>query len=141
MTLKKYVYIINEKDWPGMPAQTDYLKIGIYKESRNGSYPAYDRERALNQGNPRGVVILREWELNELAYLVEQIVHRKMRKLYKSRLEETNMTGHSEWFNVTFEQAVEIIQDVIENQLAHKNYLNGLEILNDELFDTLFSMD
>lgn len=108
------VYIIEEVDTPEIPAQTAYRKIGWLTKVASRHGPYYERERILNQGNVRGneVVFAVDVPTKEAARGLESFVHNYLDRIGCIRRgEETDKTGHSEWFKVTRTTAEESILD------------------------------
>ena len=109
-----HVYVIEECDDPEMPAQMFYRKIGVLAESTCDKGIYHLRERALNQGNPRGVKVVFSINLGDrsTAEDFEQKIHQILHyRGIPSRVLFTGMTGHSEWFKISRELAIEIIQE------------------------------
>lgn len=136
MEKRDRLYIIGEDPNSPFPILNDWHKIGISDCDaglNKGPDDWYERTRALNQGNPRGLVAKRWWKIKGSARNFEKEVHKELQQRnIKNRYDESKATGHGEWWNVTEEEAIEIIEEVFDRQ-----YRTTLELFTSENGDSV----
>ena len=93
------LYIMGEINTPELRGSKHYFKVGItstYSGYNSGPDDFRERIRALNQGNPRGLEVLKYWIGPEHVIKgAEKQLHNS--GIYVTRFDETGMTGHREW--------------------------------------------
>lgn len=116
----RYLYIMRQKASILNPNPNhDWLKIGIltYNENTQGTYLTDDRRRMMAQS---GSIM----ETDRVYYLgtdkgfaekIERQIHKNLKKDgYNPMQDLTNTTGHSEWFNITVDEASKYAEMVLE---------------------------
>ena len=115
------VYVMGEKSvLPGHPPATDWHKIGRsdpHAGQNKGDDDWYERTRALNQGNPRGLEAKHQINVEGSAGRLEDAIHKECDRRGIQNLKNiTGLVGHKEWWNLTEQQAIDICEEVYENE-------------------------
>tara|TARA_R110000823_G_scaffold97570_1_gene211885 strand:+ start:917 stop:1315 length:399 start_codon:yes stop_codon:yes gene_type:complete len=107
------LYVAQESDCPDLPGTKDWTKVGITGLDDD----FYNRKRALSQGNPRGLDFIKRWTGDEITIRrMEKEFHAKAKYNFCSRHDITGQTGHAEWWNMTSEQAIQILQEMFDSE-------------------------
>ncbi len=115
------VYVMGEKSvLPGHPPATDWHKIGRSDPDaglNKGNDDWYERTRALNQGNPRGLEPKHQINVEGSARRLEDAIHKECRKRGIPNLKDiTGLVGHAEWWNLTEQEAINVSEEVYEKE-------------------------
>lgn len=125
------VYVMGENPASPFPILTDWHKIGKSDSDagqNQGPDDWYERTRALNQGNPRGLVAKHQKNIKGSAKPLEDAIHEELDRRGVARLIDlTGDTGHKEWRNLTEEEAIDIVEEVFD-----KLYGTTIELFTSE---------
>lgn len=128
-----HVYLIEEmSDDPDIPAQKAFRKIGILQESLVNSDIFHGRLRALRQGNVRHLEVVFSILLpnRQRALKLESNIHKYLlKKGIESRIDESCLAGHGEWFRISQDDAIEAMK------LVSSETIYEPDILVHDLFD------
>lgn len=113
------LYIIGENPKSIFNPLIDWHKIGKSDAdagSNTGPDDWYERTRALNQGNPRGLVAKHQINIKGDAGPLERAIKKELRRRGVQNLFDlTGETGHAEWWNLTEEEAIAVVEEVYKN--------------------------
>lgn len=112
------VYVIGENPNSIFPVIDNWHKIGRSDAdagSNTGPDDWYERTRAFNQGNPRGLVAKHQKNIKGSAGPLEEAIHEELdRRGVRRLIELTGETGHKEWRELTEEEAIAVVDEVYE---------------------------
>ncbi len=112
------VYVMGENPKSIFPVLDDWHKIGKSDAdagNNNGPDDWHERTRALNQGNPRGLVAKHQKNVKGSAGPLEDAIHEELdRRGVRRLIELTGETGHKEWRELTEEEAIAVVDEVYE---------------------------
>lgn len=114
------VYVMGENPKSIFPVLDDWHKIGKSDaDAGNNTGPDdwHERTRALNQGNPRGLVAKHHRNVRGSARRLEDAIHEELdRRGVRRLIDLTGDTGHKEWRNLTEEEAIAVVDEVYEKE-------------------------
>lgn len=117
---KDRIYVAIENQDSEFETLSNVVKIGISNLNSGGNKDPknfHQRERALNQGNPRGIKVIHFRNIGFQARKVEQRIFNKLQYLgYENIWNESKLTGHREWWKINPNEAIRIVDEVAEKE-------------------------
>lgn len=136
------VYVAGEDPTSGLPITEDWHKIGISSSTAGNNKNKNDhheRTRALNQGNPRGLVVKHSrGDLANAREIEDEITKRLRARGVENLHDITGKTGHGEWWKLNEEEARQIIDEVVDEIGISKEEEQRKKDLGDDIFNRIF---
>jgi len=126
----KCVYIATERGNKFFDARLNVAKIGIACKSKKDDI-IYQRNRALNQGNPAGLKFEQLspfYEKSITKRLEDRISEKLKQKGFQNLHQETTQTGHGEWWIGSIVDIEKIAKEVINEDPFLKMFNGSWEL-------------